>query len=83
MVTGILQKSIIIIVCALLLASVARIFLRSKNVNRTERTQIFKTAEYFNAWIILICFVSTMVYGIFNHFDMKKSAYGIISLNYS
>ena len=83
MVTGILQKSIIIIVCALLLASVARIFLRSKNVNRTERTQIFKTAEYLNAWVILLCFIITMAYGIFNHFELKKSVHAVISLNYS
>ena len=83
MVTGILQKSIIIIVGALLLASVARIFLRSKNVNRTERTQIFKTAEYLNAWVILLCFIITMAYGIFNHFELKKSVHAIISLNYS
>ena len=83
MVTGILQKSIIIIVCALLLASVARIFLRSKNVNRTERTQIFKTAEYLNAWVILLCFIITMTYGIFNHFELKKSVHAVISLNYS
>ena len=83
MVTGILQKSIIIIVGALLLASVARIFLRSKNVNRTERTQIFKTAEYLNAWVILLCFIITMTYGIFNHFELKKSVHAVISLNYS
>lgn len=83
MVTGILQKSIIIIVGALLLASVARIFLRSKNVNRTESKQIFKTAEYLNAWVILLCFIITMTYGIFNHFELKKSVHAVISLNYS
>ena len=58
-------------------------FFRFKNVNRAERTQIFKTAEYFNAWIILLCFVTTMFYGIFNHFELKKSVHAIVSLNYS
>ena len=81
MVTGILQKLIIVIVGALFLASVVRIFLRSKNVNPTERTQIFKTAEYFNAWVILLCFIITMTYGIFNHFELKKSVHAVISLN--
>lgn len=83
MITSIIQKLIILIVGVLFLASVAIISFRLKNVNHTERTQIFKTAEYFNAWIILICFVTTLVYGIFNHFELKKSVHAIISLNYS
>lgn len=83
MLTGILQKLIVLIVGLLLVSSAAIIFFRMKNVNRTERTQIFKTAEYINAWIILVCFVTTMVYGIFNHFELKKSVHAIVSLNYS
>lgn len=83
MLTAILQKLIILIVGVLFLASGILIYFRSKNVNRAERTQIFKTAEYLNAWIILVCFVTTMVYGIFNHFELKKSVHAIISLNYS
>jgi len=83
MVTAILLKLIILFVGVLFAFSAAIICFRLKNVNRTERTQIFKTAEYFNAWIILICFVTTLVYGIFNHFELKKSVHAIISLNYS
>ena len=83
MFTDVIQKIIVLIVAVLFVSSAAIIFFRLKNVNNTERTQIFKTAEYFNAWIILICFVSTMVYGIFNHFELKKSVHAIISLNYS
>lgn len=83
MFTDILQKLILLIVGLLFVGSAAIIFFRLKNVNRTERIQIFKTAEYFNAWIILICFVTTMFYGIFNHFELKKSLHAIVSLNYS
>lgn len=83
MLTGILQKSIILIVGLIFLASVATIFLRLKNVNRAERIQIFKTAEYINAWIIMVCFITTIVYGVFNHFELKKSVYAVVSLNYS
>lgn len=83
MFTSILQKSIILIVGVLFLVSAAIICFRFKNINRTERIQIFKTAEYFNAWIILVCFITTLVYGIFNHFELKKSVHAIISLNYS
>ncbi len=83
MLNDILQKAIIIIVGGLLAVSAAIIFFRLKNVNRTERAQILKSAEYFNAGIILICFVVTMVYGIFYHIDLKKSVNAVISLNYS
>lgn len=83
MFTDILQKLILLIVGLLFVGSAAIIFFRLKNVNHTERIHIFKTAEYFNAWIILICFVTTMFYGIFNHFELKKSLHAIVSLNYS
>lgn len=83
MITGILQKLIIIIVGVLLIAAIYRIILRSKNVNRTERKQIFKTVGYLNAWVILLCFIVTMVYGIFNHFELKKSVHAVLALNYS
>jgi len=83
MLIGILQKLILLIVGLVLIWSAAVILIRLKNVNRAERVQIFKTAEYLNAWIILICFVTTMIYGIFNHYDLKKSVHAIVSLNYS
>ena len=80
---SILQKLIVLFVGVLFLVSAGIICLRLKNVNRTERIQIFKTAEYLNAWIILLCFITTMLYGIFNHYELKKSVYAIVSLNYS
>ena len=83
MITDLIQKLIILIFGVLFLVSALIIFIRFKNVNRTERIQIFKTAEYLNAWIILVCFVATLVYGIFNHFELKKSVHAIVSLNYS
>ena len=83
MITGILQKLIILAVGVIFAVSAAVIIWRYKNVNHAERVQIFKTAEYFNAWILLICFVTTMVYGVFNHFELKKSVHAIIALNYS
>ena len=83
MFTDILQKLIILIVGLLFVSAATLIFFRYKNINRTDRIQIFKTAEYFNAWIILICFVTTMIYGIANHFELKKSVHAIVALNYS
>ncbi len=83
MLTAMLKKLIILIIGVFFLVSVARIYFRGKNINHTERTQIFKSSEYFSAWIILVCFITTMIYGVFNHFDLKKSVHAIISLNYS
>lgn len=83
MFTDILQKLIFLIVGLLFVVSAGLICFRLKNVKRTECTQIFKKAEYFNAWIILVCFVTTMIYGIFNHIELKKSVHAIVSLNYS
>lgn len=83
MLTYILQKLIILTVAVLFAVSAVKIFIRFKNVNRTEFRQIFKTAEYFNVWIVLICFVITVVYGFFNHLELKKSVNAVISLNYS
>ena len=80
---GLLQKLTVLIVGLLFVLAAAKLVLRSKNVNRTECIQIFKSAGYFNAWIILLCFVITMVFGFFNHFDLKKSAHAVVSLNYS
>lgn len=83
MISDVVTKLIILIVGLIFVSSAAIIFFRLKNVNRTEIAQIFKTAEYFNAWIILVCFITTMLYGIFNHFELKKSVHAIVSLNYS
>lgn len=83
MLTGILEKAILLIIGLILLVSVVKIFVRSRNVNRSECKAIFKAADYLNAWVLLLCFVTTMVYGIFHHFDAKNSVHAIISLNYS
>ena len=79
----IFQKLLLAVVGVLFLFSAATIFFRMKNVNPGERKQIFKTAEYVNAWIILVCLVTTMVYGVFHHYEMKKHVSAIVSLNYS
>lgn len=83
MFTAILQKLPILIVGIIFLVSAAIIYLRSKNVNRTEFSNIFKTANYLNVVIILVCFVATVAFGVFNHLQLKKSVHAIISLNYS
>ena len=83
MLTSIFKTVPIIIVGALLALALVIIYLRSKNVNRTEFGQIFKTAKYFSTWIIVLCVLFTGVFGVFNHLDLRQSVHAIISLNYS
>lgn len=83
MLHSLIKTALLALIGLLFVMAVAVIIVRSKNVNPTERKQIFKTAEYANVWLILGCFLLTAVFGVFNHFDMKTSAYAVISLNYS
>lgn len=83
MLTDIFQKVILLLVGLLLAAAGITLFRRFKNVNRTERIQIFKTADYLSAWVILLCFVTTLVYGVFHHFELRKSVHAVVALNYS
>lgn len=83
MITDIAQKLIVLMVGLVFLVSAVRIFLRSKNVNHAEQVQIIKTADYLDAWILLVCFVVTLVFGVFTHFEMKKTVHAVVALNYS
>lgn len=83
MFTDILQKAILLLLGVLFATAVVIIFFRSKHVNRSERRQIFKNAHYFNVWVILLCFIATTAFAVVNHFDMRKSAHAVLSLNYS
>ena len=83
MITEILQKAIFIIIGLVLVAAAVKLLLRLRNVNASERKQIFKTAGYLNAWLLLLCFVLTLGFGFVNHFEMKKSVHAVVSLNYS
>ena len=83
MLMRITEKIPVLIPALLLLVAVITIFLRAKNVNPSEFKRIFKTAKYLGVWTLLITFVFSCVFGVFNHIDRKRSVLAIISLNYS
>lgn len=83
MLTGIIKTLFLVIVGLIFVIAAATIYYRSKNVNHSEQVQIFKTAEYFNAWLLLLCFILTMGYSVFNHMTLKKSVHAVVALNYS
>ena len=72
-----------LLVTLALVAAIAIIYFRSKNVNRSEFTQIFKTANYINLWVVVACICVIGLYAAFNHIQLRKSVHSIISLNYS
>ena len=83
MYSSLLRKIPFAIAGILLLVAIARIYLRSKNVTRSEFFKIFKHTKYIQAWGIVIVFVLTTVFGIFNHMHAKQWVMAVMSLNYS
>ena len=83
MFTAMMAKLLILLAALVFFVAAVIIISRMKNVNRAEMVQIFKTAKYLNLWVIIICVVTTGVFGVFNHFKLKQSVHAIVSLNYS
>lgn len=83
MYTSILQKIPVAVAVIFLVISLVTIYFRSKNVTRSEFIKIFKNAKYVQAWVLVVVFVLTGMFGIFNHINSKQSVYAVISLNYS
>ena len=83
MLTGIIKNLFLILVGLIFVISAAVIYFRLRNVNRSERLHIIKSMEYFNAWLLLICFVLTLGFGVFYHLNLKNSVYAVVALNYS
>ena len=82
MISELLKNLIILMVGLVFISSIIIIFFRWKNVNYTERKQIFKNAEYVSVWIVLVCLVTTMLYGVSNHYELQKSVSAVVSLNF-
>lgn len=83
MYSSLLQKLPLAITGILLLVAVTVVYFRSKNVTRGEFWKIFKTAKYFEVSALVIVFVLTVAFGIFNHIHAKQSVKAVVALNYS
>ena len=83
MYSSLLQKLPIAVAGILLLVAVLTIYIRSKNVTKSEFFKIFKSARYISAWILIFVFVLTGVFAIFNHMKAKHSVSAVVALNYS
>jgi len=83
MYASLLQKIPVAVAGIFLIAALATIYFRSKNVTRSEFLKIFKSAKYIQVWILVIVFVLTATFGILNHLKSKHSVQAVVSLNYS
>ncbi|MBQ4087339.1 MAG: hypothetical protein IJC78_03720 [Clostridia bacterium] len=71
-------------VAAVLLAIAGfTIYIRAKHVTRSEFVKLFKTANYLQAWVLVVAIVLTASYGIFAHLKAKQSVQAVVALNYS
>ena len=83
MLSSLLLKIPIAVVGLLLLAAALTIYIRSKNVTRSEFFKAFKEARFLNAWILAFVIVISLAFGIFNHINSKNFVSAVLSLNYS
>ena len=83
MLTSILYKLPYAIVGLLLAIAVVTIYFRSRRMTRSEFFKVFKGAKYVQAWVLIVVFVLTGVFGVLNHLNCKNWVSAVIALNYS
>ena len=81
--TSLLQKLPIVVIGVVFIIAVATIYFRWKNINWRKFLNILKATNYFKAWVLLLVFLVTGVFGVLNHLHTKQYSYAIVSLNYS
>lgn len=83
MYSSLLQKVPIVIVGLILLSAVLTIYIRSKNVTRSEFIKIFKRTKYIHAGVLVFVFILSGFLGVFNHMKSKQWVMAVVALNYS
>ena len=83
MFSSILQKIPLAIVCLVLLVAVIVIYVRSKNVTRSEFFKICRSVKLLTVWVLVFVLGLTGVFAIFNHMKSKQYMMAVVSLNYS
>ena len=83
MLSSLLQKLPIAVVGLLLIVAAMTIYLRAKNVTKSEFIKIFKSTRILSAGILIFVVVISVIFGIFNHIKSKDSVQAVVALNYS
>ena len=83
MLSSILHKIPVVIVCLMFLVAVIVIAVRSKRVTRSESLKMFRSVKLLTVWVLVFVFCITGVFAVFNHTKAKQNMSAIVSLNYS
>ena len=83
MLSSILQKIPLLITGLMLLMAVLKIYIRSKNVTRSEFFKILKNVKFLTVWVLIFTFVFTGVFAVLNHMKAKQYVAAVVALNYS
>ena len=83
MIPSILQKILLAVVGVLFVAAVLIIYIRSKNVTKSEFLKIFKSTRLISVWVLIFVIATSGLFGIFNHMKAKHSVTAVVALNYS
>ena len=83
MLTSILYKLPYLIVGIILTVALVIIYFRSRKMTRSEFFKVFKSAKYIQAWVLIVVFVLTGVFGVLNHINSKNWVSAVVALNYS
>ena len=67
----------------MLLVAAIIIYVRSRNVTRSEFSRTFKTVKLLTLWVLIFTCSITAVFAIFNHMKSKQHVMAVVSLNYS
>lgn len=83
MMFALLQKLPIAVAGLLLIISAITIYIRSKNVTKSEFFKIVKSTRLVSVGILVFVIALSGVFGVLNHLKAKQSVSAVIALNYS
>ena len=79
-----LIKKLLLLIMGLVLAiSVLKIYIRAKNVTKSEFVKILKGMKILTAGVLIFVFIFTAAFGVINYFASKQFAMAVVALNYS
>lgn len=83
MYASIFRSVLYLIAAVMIVYSAAAVYFSSRKMTKKEFASILKNAKYFQAWMLIFVFVTSGLFGIFNHIYNQNSVYAVVSLNYS
>lgn len=83
MFVSILYKLPAVITAVILITGLFCIYIRTRNMPKSEITGILKNTKYFSLRVLSAAALLTLLFGITSYLKSKESTYAVITLNYS